>query len=97
MPLATDADGQIVADRYNSREGHDDFTQAGDLWRLMPEDEKNRAAHAIAGALGQARQEVQLRQLCHFFRADSDYGQRVAKALDIEIPQEMLQHAETGK
>ena len=97
MPLAADADGNIIADRYNSREGHDDFTQAGDLWRLMPEDEKNRTANAIAGVLGQARQEVQMLQLCHFFRADPDYGQRVAKALNIEIPEEMLQHAASGK
>lgn len=45
------------------------------------EDEKNRTAQAIAGALSGARQDIQMRQLCHFFRADMDYGMRVAKAL----------------
>ena len=34
-------------------------------------------ALAIAGALGAARQDIQMRQ-CHFFRADTDYEQRVA-------------------
>ncbi len=93
MPLETDDAGQVVADRYNSRVDHDDYTQAGDLWRLMPEDERDRAANAIAGALGQAREKVQMLQLCHFFRADPDYGARVAKALNIEISEEMLAHA----
>jgi len=73
--------GMVAADRYDHREGNDDYTQAGDLYRLFDEEQKDRLANAIAGALGQARQEVQMRQLCHFFRADEDYGLRVARAL----------------
>ncbi len=34
--------------RYNHREGNDDYTQAGNLWRLFSEGEKNRTARAIA-------------------------------------------------
>ncbi len=45
---------------------------------------RDRLAARIVGALGQARPEVQLRQLGHFFRADSDYGQRVADGLGID-------------
>jgi catalase len=30
---------------------------------------------------------VQLRQLCHFFRADPDYGRRVATKLGINVDQ----------
>jgi len=67
---------------------HDDFTQAGNLYRLFDEGHRNRLATRIAGALGQARTEVQLRQVCHFFRADPDYGARVASQLGIEIPRE---------
>jgi catalase len=78
--------GHVSADRFDHREGNDDYTQAGDLWRLMPEDEKTRTASAIAGALGGARKEIQERQLCHFFRADPGYGARVAAALGIQIP-----------
>jgi catalase len=76
--------GDVVVDRYNHREGNDDYTQPGDLWRLMPADEKARTAKAIAGALGQARREIQERQLCHFFRADPGYGAAVAAALGVE-------------
>ncbi|MEE9405019.1 MAG: catalase [Algisphaera sp.] len=81
MPL-----GDVVADRYDSREGHDDFTQAGMLWNLFDEDAKKRCVSAIVGGLGNARKEVQMLQLCHFFRADAEYGKRVAAALGIEVP-----------
>ena len=77
--------GDVAVDRYNHREGNDDYTQAGDLFRLMDEGQKQRLAKAIAGALGQARREIQERQLCHFFRADPDYGRRVAEALGIDV------------
>jgi catalase len=30
-------------------------------------------------------QEIQLRQICHFFRADASYGVGVAKALNLDI------------
>ena len=50
-------------------------------------------AQAIAGSLGQARRDIQERQLCHFFRADLDYGWRVAVALSIKVPEEYLAHA----
>ena len=82
--------GSVTADRFNSREGHDDYTQAGDLWRLLGDEQQDRTAAAIAGALGQARPEIQMRQLCHFFRADPTYGQKVAAALGIEVPDDVL-------
>ncbi|MEQ8786924.1 MAG: catalase [Pirellulaceae bacterium] len=79
--------GDVSADRFDSREGHDDYTQAGDLWRLFPEDEKQRTVTAICGALGQVREEIQHRQLCHFFRADEEYGRRVAEGLGVDVSQ----------
>jgi catalase len=77
--------GNVAVDRYNSREDHDDYTQAGNLYRLLPSDEQHRLHQAIAGALGQARPDIQMRQLCHFFRADIDYGRGVALALGLEM------------
>lgn len=79
--------GNVAADRYDSREGHDDYTQAGMLWRIFSEEEKSRTVAAIAGALGGCRDEIQHRQLCHFFRADEEYGRRVAEALGVDISQ----------
>lgn len=77
--------GQTIVDRFDSTVDHDDFTQPGNLYRLFDEGQRNRLASRIAGALGQARREVQMRQLCHFFRADEDYGKRVAAALGIDV------------
>ena len=77
--------GDAAADRYDSREGHDDYTQAGNLYRLLPQDERERLHRAIAGPLSQARPDIRMRQLCHFFRADIDYGRGVAQALGMDI------------
>jgi catalase len=73
--------GEVTVARYNSREDHDDYTQAGDLYRLMSEDEKERLVKTIAGALGGASREIINRQLPHFDKADEDYGNRVREAL----------------
>ena len=47
----------------------------------------------LAGVLKDAEPEIQMRQLCHFFRADPDYGGRIASKLGIEIPAELMQHS----
>jgi len=77
--------GQTIVDRFDSTVDHDDFTQPGNLYRLFDEGQRDRLARRIGGALSQARREVQMRQLCHFFRADEDYGKRVAAALGIDV------------
>ncbi len=77
--------GDVIVDRFDSTKDHDDYTQAGNLYRLFDEGQKERLATAIASTLGQARKEVQLRQLGHFFRADEDYGRRVAEKLGIDL------------
>jgi catalase len=76
--------GQVIVDRYDSTVDHDDFTQPGNLFRLFDDAHRDRLARRIAGVLGQARKEVQMRQLEHFFRADEDYGRRVAEKLKID-------------
>jgi catalase len=84
--------GQTIVDRYDSTVDHDDYTQAGNLFRLFDDAHRDRLARRIGGVLGQARKEVQLRQLCHFFRADEDYGRRVAERLGVDVS-EFLEHA----
>jgi catalase len=69
------------ADRYDHREGNDDYTQAGNLYRLMPQDEKNRLHLAIAGAMDGVPDEIINRQLGHFAKADPAYAEGVKKAL----------------
>jgi catalase len=77
--------GQSVVDRFDSTEDHDDYTQAGNLYRMFDEGHRDRLTTRIAGVLGQARQEVQMRQLCHFLRTDEDYGRRIAAKLKIDV------------
>ena len=77
--------GQAVVDRYDSTTDHDDYTQPGNLYRMFDEGQRDRLTTRIAGVLGDAREEVQKRQLCHFFRADPDYGRRVAQKLKIDV------------
>lgn len=75
--------GNVKVDRYDHRAGNDDYTQAGDLYRLMTPDQQQRLLQNIVGSLSQARSDIQMRQLCHFFQADVNYGRRVAEGLGI--------------
>jgi len=79
-PLAIAGD----ADRYNHREGNDDYTQPGNLFRLMTLEEQGRLFKNLAGPLSTVPREIQMRQLGHFQRADPAYGAGVAKALGID-------------
>lgn len=73
------------ADRYDPLEGQgvDDFAQAGDLFRLMTEQQQNRLMDALAGAMTGVPQEIALRQIGHFAKADPAYGEGVAKRLGL--------------
>ena len=72
------------ADRYDHREGNDDYTQAGNLFRLLPADEKERLFRNIAEAMAGVPETIVQRQLAHFLKADPAYGQGVANALGVE-------------
>ncbi len=69
------------ADRYDHREGNDDYTQAGNLYRLMPDDERDRLHRAIAGSMQGVPQEIIDRQIAHFEKADPAYAEGVRSAL----------------
>ena len=58
---------------------------------MFDDGHKDRLTSRIAGGLGQARKEVQMRMLCHFFRADPDYGTRISRKLGIDLSQ-MTEH-----
>lgn len=69
------------ADRYDHRKGNDDYTQAGNLYRLLPAAEKDRLHKAIAGAMAGVPKEIIERQLGHLAKADKAYAAGVKKAL----------------
>ncbi|MFC8261503.1 catalase [Streptomyces sp. NPDC057291] len=60
----------------------DNFFQAGELYRLMSEDEKGRLVANIAGGLSQVtRDDVIEKNLAHFHAADAEYGKHVEEAV----------------
>ncbi len=80
------------AARYDHRRGNDDYTQPGNLFRLMTHDERQRLMDNIADAMQGVPLEIIKRQVVHFYRCDPDYGIGVAtrmalKASDLPLPQ----------
>jgi len=73
------------ADRYDHRQGNDDYTQAGNLFRLMKPDERARLIDNIVHAMRSVPRPIQERQLQHFFKADLEYGEGVAQGLGLPI------------
>jgi catalase len=67
--------------RYNHREGNDDYTQAGDLFRLMKPDEKAHLISNIVGHMSSVPERIQRLQIGHFMKADPAYGRGVAEGL----------------
>jgi catalase len=63
-----------AADRYNHRDGNDDYRQAGDLFRLMSASQKEQLFDNIQAAMAGVPMEIVKRQVAHFYRADPDYG-----------------------
>ncbi len=70
------------ADRYSHREGNDDYTQAGNLFRIFDDGQKQRLFNNIAGSMQGVPQEIIERQLVHFEKADPEYGSGVRQALE---------------
>lgn len=80
--LAIDGD----AYHYDFREDDDDYyTQPGNLFRLMTDDQKQRLFTNTAAEVGGAEKFIQERHIINCFKADPDYGKGVAAALNIDI------------
>lgn len=73
------------AARYNHRDGNDDYTQAGNLYRLMDDAARGRLVANLVGALTSVPAFIQERQVAHFYKADPEYGSKVAAGLGLDI------------
>ncbi|WP_310416799.1 catalase [Chamaesiphon sp. OTE_8_metabat_110] len=80
----------VEPNRYDHHQGNDEYSQAGDLYRLLKPDAQQRLVDNIIGSLSGARQDIQMRQLCHFFRADPQYGMQIAAGLGIKLDPAMM-------
>jgi catalase len=74
-----------AVDRHNHRLNNDDFTQPGNLFRLMLPDARKRLIGNIVGTMKSVPQAIQERQIQHFLKADPDYGRGVADGLGLKI------------
>jgi len=75
--------GNVSADRFNHRDGNDDYTQPGDLFRLLDNDQQGRLMDNIAEAMDGVPQDIIIRQVEHFYKADPDYGIGVATRMGL--------------
>ncbi|MBB3057010.1 catalase [Mucilaginibacter gotjawali] len=77
----------------NAEGENDHYTQPGNLYRLMSDDEKHELVKNITGAMsgieGPKRELIINRQLCHWFRADIGLGMAVAKGLQVNTDEAM--------
>lgn len=63
-----------------------DFVQAGELYRSFSEGDRTNLIKNLAGDLGQVKNaDVKLTMLSHFYRADVEYGTRLAKAVGVSV------------
>ncbi len=72
------------ADRYDHREGNDDYTQPGNLFRLMTKAQKEALFGNTARAMAGVPKEIVLRWIAHCAKADPDYGSGIAQQLRID-------------
>lgn len=75
------------ADRYNHRDGNDDYTQPGNLFRLMSNDQKMQLFSNTAEAMEGVPERIKVRQIVHCYKADPAYGRGVAEKLGLAIEQ----------
>ena len=63
-----------------------DFVQPGELYRRVLDDgAKHNLISNIVGHLGNAKQNIQYRQTALFYKADAEYGIRVAEGLKLDV------------
>ena len=74
------------AARYPYTHPNDDFVQAGNLYRgVMTDEDRHHLIGNIVDHLGGAQKRIQLRQTAVFFKADEEYGRRVAEGLGLDV------------
>ncbi len=76
------------ADRYDHRAGNDNYSQAGNLFRLMNGEQQMRLMDNIARAMQGVPKEIVRRQVAHFHRADPAYGAGVSRRVGVDVIRE---------
>ncbi len=75
-----------MAARHSYTLSDDDFVQAGNLYRnVMSDQDRDHLIGNIVSHLGNAMKRIQLRQTAIFYKADEEYGSRVAEGLKLDV------------
>jgi catalase len=73
------------AGRHPYAHPNDDYFQSGELYRrVMTDEDRNHLIGNITAHLGNAQKRIQLRQAAVFYKADPEYGSRVAEGLGLD-------------
>ncbi|MGF1909470.1 catalase [Vibrio kasasachensis] len=72
------------ADHYDHSVDEDYFSQAGDLFRLMSEDQRQQLFSNTASSLNGVPEFIIQRHITHAYQADEAYGKGLEKALGIK-------------
>jgi catalase len=74
------------AGRYPFKHPNDDFVQAGTLYRkVMSDRDRDNLVGNIVDHLGNAQKRIQIRQAAIFYKADKEYGSRVAEGIGLDV------------
>ena len=86
-----------IAARQPYTHPNDDFVQAGDLYRkVMTDEDRDHLISNVVAHLGNAQKRLQLRQTALFYKAEPEYGRRVAEGLGLDV-QEVERLAELSQ
>jgi catalase len=81
---AFDVSWKAARQRYTHP--NDDFVQAGALYgKVMTDEDRDHLVGNIVAHLGGAQKRIQLRQTALFYKADREYGRRVAEGLGLDV------------
>ncbi len=85
MEYAVQGEASSVPNTNHSED--DDFVQAGNLFRIMSESQKQLLVKNIANELKQVDRHIAERQLEYFFKADREYGGMISDAMGMRSPE----------
>jgi catalase len=63
-----------------------DYAQAGERYRTMPDWEREDLVLNLVDLIGQCERHIQERMVEHFSRCDGEFGRRVAEGVGIPVP-----------
>ena len=71
------------ADRYDRRNGNDDYRQPGELFRLIGREAQQRLLENTAEAMQGVPVEIVKRWIAHCYKADPEYGKGLAARIGL--------------